>query len=174
MDGVMMGTRSGSVDPSILTFLMRQGDWDAMKLDKVLNEKSGLLGVSGVSSDMRSILAAIGQGHERAKLAFDIYVHRLRAAIAAMAAALGGIDALVFTAGVGENSPAVRAATCKGLEFLGIQLDSELNAKPTLDADISAADSRVRILAIRAEEDWAIATECWKLARTAAPVETRD
>src|SRR5208282_999399 len=101
LDGLMMGTRSGSVDPSILTFLMRQGTWDPMKIDKVLNEKSGLLGVSGVSSDMRSILAAIGQGHERAKLAFDIYVHRLRAAIAAMAAALRGMDALVFTAGVG-------------------------------------------------------------------------
>jgi len=168
LDGLMMGTRSGSVDPSILTFLMRQGTWDPMKIDKVLNEQSGLLGVSGISSDMRSILAAMQQGHERAKLAFDIYVHRLRAAIGGMAAALGGVDALVFTAGVGENSPEVRAAACKGLEFLGISLDGELNAKPTLDADVSTADSRVRVLVIRAEEDWAIAAQCWKLQGVAA------
>jgi acetate kinase len=92
----------------------------------VLNQKSGLLGISGLSSDMRDILAGIRQGHERAKLAFDIYVHhRLRAAIGGMAAVLGGIDALVFTAGVGENSPEVRAAACSGLEFLGLRLDSK-------------------------------------------------
>src|SRR5208282_672871 len=127
-----------------------------------------------LSSDMRGILAGIQKGHERAKLAFDIYVHRLRAAIGGMAAVLGGIDALVFTAGVGENSPEVRAAACSALEFLGLRLDSKSNAQPTLDADISAADSRVRVLVIRAEEDWAIAAECWKLARTAAPVETRN
>jgi acetate kinase len=165
LDGLMMGTRSGSVDPGILTFLMRQGQLDGQDLDKVLNENSGLLGISGLSSDMRDILAGIQQGHERAKLAFDIYVHRLRGAIGSMAAALGGVDALVFTAGVGENSPEVRAAACSGLEFLGVRLDSATNARPTLDQDISTPDSRVRVLVIRAEEDWAIAKECWKLAR---------
>ena len=121
LDGLMMGTRSGSVDPGILTFLMRQGQLNANEIDGVLNHKSGLLGISGISGDMRDILAAIGRGHERAKLAFDIYVHRLRAAIAAMAAAMGGMDVLVFTAGVGENSAEVRAAACDGLEFLGIR-----------------------------------------------------
>ncbi len=170
LDGLMMGTRSGSVDPGILIYLMRQGQLDAEQLDQVLNQESGLLGISGLSSDMREILAAIQQGHERAKLAFEIFVHRLRTAIGGMAAVLGGMDALVFTAGVGENSPDVRAAACSTLGFLGIKLDRELNARPSLDADISSADSRVRVLVIRAEEDWAIATECWKLTHVASPV----
>ena len=161
--GLMMGTRCGSVDPGILTFLMRQDQLDAREIDGVLNSKSGLLGISGISGDMRDILAAIGRGHERAKLAFDIYVHRLRAAIAAMAAAMGGMDVLVFTAGVGENSAEVRAAVSSGLEFLGIRLDAQINARPILDADVSAASSQVRVLVIRAEEDWAITKECWKL-----------
>ncbi len=168
LDGLMMGTRSGAVDPGILTFLMRQGQLNPEEIDSVLNNKSGLLGISGVSGDMRDILAAIQRGHQRAKLAFDMYIHRLRAAIAAMAAAMGGMDALVFTAGVGENSAEVRSAACSGLEFLGLRLDTQVNAHPTLDVDVSRATSRVRILVIRAEEDWAIATECWKLAHIAA------
>ena len=165
LDGLMMGTRSGSVDPGILTFLTRQGQLDGQEIDKMLNEKSGLLGISGLSSDMRDILVGIQQGHERAKLAFDIYVHRLRAAIGSMAAVLGGVDALVFTAGVGENSPEVRSAACSGLEFLGLRLDTNANERPSLDQDISTPDSRVRVLVIRAQEDWAIAKECWKLAQ---------
>jgi acetate kinase len=174
LEGLMMGTRSGSVDPGILTFLMRQGQLDSQGIDKVLNEKSGLLGVSGLSSDMRDILTGIQQGHKRAKLAFDIYVHRLRAAMGGMAAVLGGIDALVFTAGVGENSPEVRAAACSGLEFLGLRLDSKTNARPSLDQEISTADSTVRVLVIRAEEDWAIAKECWKLAQANTPAGTTN
>ena len=172
LEGLMMGTRSGSVDPGILTYLMRQGQLDGQEIDGVLNEKSGLLGISGLSGDMREILAAIKRGHERAKLAFDIYVHRLQAGIGAMAAVLGGIDALVFTAGVGENSPELRAATCRTLEFLGLRLDGERNARPSLDTDIAASDSSVRVLVIKAQEDWAIAGACWKLMRrrTAAPV----
>jgi len=174
LDGLMMGTRSGSVDPGILTFLMRQGRLNGQDIDNVLNQKSGLLAISGLSSDMRDILAGIRQGHERARLAFDIYVHRLQAAIGGMAAVLGGIDALVFTAGVGENSPEVRAEACKGLEFLGLKLDSKKNARPSLDQDISTADSSVRVLVIRAEEDWAIAKECWKLAQAGAKATTTN
>ncbi len=174
LDGLMMGTRSGSVDPGILTFLMRQGRLNGQDIDNVLNQKSGLLAISGLSSDMRDILAGIRQGHERARLAFDIYVHRLRAAIGGMAAVLGGIDALVFTAGVGENSPEVRAEACKGLEFLGLKLDSKKNARPSLDQDISTTDSSVRVLVIRAEEDWAIAKECWKLAQAGAKATTTN
>jgi acetate kinase len=165
LDGLMMGTRSGSVDPGILIFLMRESKLDHEQIDRVLNQKSGLLGISGVSSDMRDILAAMKQGNDRAKLAFEIFVHRLRTAVGGMAAVLGGIDVLVFTAGVGENSPQVRAATCERFEFLGLKLDREANELTTLDRDIAAADSQVRILVIRAEEDWAIAAECWKLAR---------
>jgi acetate kinase len=155
----------GSVDPGILTFLMRQGRLKGQEIDDVLNQKSGLLGISGLSADMRQILAALKQGNPRAKLAFDIYVHRLRAGIGAMAAVLGGIDALVFTAGVGENSPEVREATCEHLEFLGLKFDQSSNAQADGDQDIASSDSRVRVLVIRAQEDWAIARECWKLAR---------
>lgn len=170
LDGLMMGTRSGAVDPGILTFLMRQHQLDGEQIDQILNHKSGLLGISGVSSDMREILAATQQGHERAKLAFDIFVHRLQTAIGGMVTVLGGIDALVFTAGMGENSPDVRAAACAPMGFLGLKLDEKLNRRPSLDADISTADSEVRVLVIRAEEDWAIAAECWQLARVSASV----
>src|SRR6059036_1193050 len=156
LEGLMMGTRSGSIDPGILTYLLRRGRLQPEEIDDLLNRKSGLLGISGLSSDMRDILAAIKQGHSRARLAFDIYIHRLQAGIGAMAAALGGIDALVFTAGVGENSPEVRAATCSKLEFLSLKLDPKANAQASNDADLATVDSRVRILVIRAQEDWAI------------------
>src|SRR6185436_9963118 len=115
--------------------------------------------------DMREILAAMKQGHPRARLAFDIYAHRLRASIGAMVAVLGGIDALVFTAGIGENSPEVRSAACANLEFLGLKLDESANANISSDEDVATRDSRVRILVIRAREDWAIAEECWKLTQ---------
>jgi acetate kinase len=166
LEGLMMGSRSGSVDPGILTYLMRQGRLQAREIDEMLNQKSGLLGVSGVSGDMREILAAMKQGHRRAKLAFDIYAHRLQAGIGAMVAVLGGIDALVFTAGVGENSPEVRSAACGKLEFIGLKLDEAANARVSADEDVATPDSRVRILVIRAQEDWAIAGECWKLKHT--------
>jgi acetate kinase len=165
LEGLMMGTRSGSVDPGILTYLMRQGHLQSEEIDEVLNRKSGLLGISGFSSDMREIQAAINKGQARARLAFDIYVHRLQAGIGAMVAVLRGIDALVFSAGIGENSPEVRAAACSPLEFLGLKLDPSANALRAPEHDIATADSRVRILVIRAQEDWAIARECWKLMR---------
>ncbi|MGA8541616.1 MAG: acetate kinase [Terriglobales bacterium] len=170
LEGLMMGTRSGSVDPGILTYLMRRRHFLDEQLDDVLNKKSGLLGISGISSDMREILAATKKGHERAQLALDIYVHRLRSGIGAMIAVLGGVDAVVFTAGVGENSPEVRAAVCDSLAFLGLKLDSGKNAKTPLDADqdISATDAHVRVLVIHAQEDWMIARECWNLVRRQA------
>jgi acetate kinase len=168
LDGLMMGTRSGAVDPGVLIYLMRQSHLGAEQIDQILNKKSGLLGISGFSSDMREILTAIERGHERAKLAFDIFVHRLQTAIGGMAAVLGGMDALVFTAGIGENSAAVRSAACGGLAFLGLKIESELNARPKLDQEISTPDSKVRVFVIRAEEDWAIAAECWKLTKGAA------
>jgi acetate kinase len=163
LDGLMMGTRSGSVDPGILIFLMRRYGLDADQIDDILNKKSGLLGISGLSGDMRDILAGMHAGNERAKLAFDLYTHGLRTAIGGIAAVLEGLDVLAFTAGVGENSPEVRAATCKGLDFLGLTIDRNRNKEPLLDADISSPDSRVKVLVIRAAEDWAIAGECWKL-----------
>jgi acetate kinase len=168
LEGLMMGTRSGSVDPGILTYLVRQGGLQPGDIDDVLNQKSGLLGISGLSEDMREILSSMKQGHSRARLAFDIYVHRLQAGIGAMVAVLGGVDALVFTAGVGENSPEVREAACKPFSFLGLKLDSEANQHASPDGDIAAADSSVRVLLIRAQEEWAIARECWKLCANKA------
>src|ERR1700730_13183375 len=163
LEGLMMGTRSGSVDPGILTYLMRRGQLTGQQLDDLLNTKSGLLGISGVSGDMREIAAAMKDGHPRAKLAFEIFVHRLQAGIGAMIAVLGGIDALVFTAGIGENSPEVRAAACANFGFLGLKLDAAKNAQSSADQDISLSDSAVRVLIVRAQEDWAIARDCWRL-----------
>lgn len=167
LEGLMMGTRSGSVDPGILTYLMRERGLKAQEIDDVLNKASGLLGISGISGDMREILAATKQGQARAKLAFDMYVHRLQASIGAMVAVLGGIDALIFSAGVGENSAEVRAAVCRRLLFLGIKLDEGCKAQRSPDVDIATPDSSVRILVIRAQEDWAIAGECRRLTRSA-------
>ncbi len=163
LEGLMMGTRSGSIDPGILTYLIREGRLQAQEIDDVLNKESGLLGISGISGDMREILAAMKQGHPRAQLAFDIYVHRLQAGIGGMVAVLGGVDCLVFTAGVGENSVEVRDAACKRLGFLGLELDGAANAQRPPDGDIATADSAVRVLIVRAQEDWAIARECWHL-----------
>jgi acetate kinase len=163
LEGLMMGTRSGSLDPGILTYLMRQSRLTGEQLDDVLNKHSGLLGISGVSGDMREIQAAIKNGHERAKLAFDIYIHRLRSGIGAMIAVLGGVDALVFTAGVGENSPEVRAAVCESLQYVCVKLDAKKNAESPPDRDISDKDSPVRVMIIRAGEDWEIARDCWEL-----------
>lgn len=170
LEGLMMGTRSGSVDPGILTYLMRDKNLNGQALDDLLNKHSGLLGISGVSGDMREVVAAMKSGNERARLAFDIFVHRLQTGIGAMIAALGGIDALIFTAGIGEHSPEVRAAACANFGFLGLKLDTAKNVspkpKPQADQDISAATSNVRVLIVPAQEDWAIATECYKQVAT--------
>jgi acetate kinase len=163
LDGLMMGTRSGAVDPGILTFLIRQDGLSGQQLDDLLNTQSGLLGVSGISSDMRQIVAQMNAGHERARLAFEIFVHRLQTAIGGMIAVLGGLDALVFTAGIGENSAEVRAAACANLEFVGLKLDSTKNSEASGDQEISQPDSTVRVFVVRAQEDWAIAKECWCL-----------
>jgi acetate kinase len=163
LDGLMMGTRSGSIDPSIVTYLMRARHLSADQIDQLLNKQSGLLGISGISSDMRHIVAVMKAGQERAKLAFEIFLHRLQTGIGSLTAALTGLDALIFTAGIGENSAEVREAACASLGFLGIALDPLKNRAPQPDADIAAEDSRVRVFVIRAQEDFSIARECWKL-----------
>lgn len=165
LDGLMMGSRSGSVDPGILIYLIRQQGYTADDLERVLNRDSGLKGISGISADMRQIMAAIAQDHSGAKLALDIYVHRLRSGIGAMLASLGGLDALVFTAGVGENAPLVRRAACEAFSFLGLKLDAEKNTGSPKDQDIATADSTVRALVVHTQEDWAIAKDCWQLLR---------
>ncbi|NQE33282.1 acetate kinase [Microcoleus asticus] len=163
VEGLMMGSRSGSIDPGIIIHLLRRSDLTSEKLDNILNRNSGLKGISGVSSDMRQIGDAIAQGNERAQLALDIYIHRLRAGIGAMLASLGGLDALIFTAGVGENSPVVRGAACEAFGFIGLKLDGEKNQHSPVDEDIATVDSAARVLVIHTQEDWEIARECWKL-----------
>ncbi len=160
LDGLMMGTRSGSVDPGILIHLMREG-CSADELDRMLNKESGLAGISGVSHDMREIRAAIAQGNPRAKLAQDLYIHRLKSCFGSMLMSLGGVDAVVFTAGIGEHSPWVRAAACDGMAFLGLTIESGANEDFPVDRDIATADSKVRVLVIKAQENWAIAQDCW-------------
>ena len=163
LDGLMMGTRSGAVDPGILTYLMRQDGLGGQQLDELLNTRSGLLGISGTSSDMREIVANMKAGDARARLALDVFIHRLQSGIGAMIGVLGGLDALVFTAGIGENSAEVRATACANFGFVGLKLDSFKNAQASRDQDISAPGSPVRVLVIRAQEDWAIAKECWRI-----------
>ena len=170
LEGLMMGGRSGSVDPGILIHLLKHGGYDARKLDHVLNEESGLQGVSGVSSDMREVLEARAIGNPRASLAFDIYVHRVRSGIGAMLASLGGLDALAFTAGVGENSPEVRDAVCSAFAFLGVVVDPRVNCEGAGDRDIAPAAAKVRVLVIAAQEEWEIARECRRLLT--APAES--
>lgn len=164
LEGLMMGTRSGTIDPGILIHLVRHRGYRAEELDRVLNKESGLRGVSGVSGDMRAVLEAMARGNARAQLAFDVYVHRLRSEIGSMLASLGGLDVLVFTAGVGENSPRVRAEAVEAFAFLGIRLDSAKNAQSPPDAEISAPDSAVRVLVVHTLEDWEIARESYRVA----------
>lgn len=160
LDGLMMGTRSGAVDPGILIHLMRQG-YSADQLDHLLNQNSGLKGISGVSHDLREIESAIAQGNQQAKLARSIYLHRLKSCLGEMLISLGGIDVLIFTAGIGEHSASVRAETCAALAFIGLKLDATKNENSPIDQDIAAADSKVRVLVIHTQEDWAIAQACY-------------
>ncbi len=171
LDGVVMATRSGAVDPGILIHLLRHKGYTADTLDQMLNLESGLLGLAGGSGDMRVISAARDAGDERATLAVQVYVHRVRQAIAAMTASMGGIDALVFTAGVGEHASAVRAEICEGVGFLGVSLDGHARLTGSADAIISAAASTTAVLVVHAEENWAIAAETVRVLSRSPGVE---
>jgi acetate kinase len=153
LEGLMMATRSGSIDPGIVLHVQRHHGLSADQVETALNRESGLLGVSGVSADMREVLAAANRGHDQARLALAIYARRIRQAIGAFAVTMGGIDALVFTAGVGEHAAEIRASICAGLECLGLQLDAQSNAACRPDADIAANAARGRILVIGTRED---------------------
>ena len=153
MDGLMMATRSGSVDPGIVLHVQQRYGLTAAQVESALNHESGLLGVSDISGDMREVLAAAGAGQQQARLAVSVYTRRVRQAIGALAVTLGGVDALVFTAGVGEHASEVREAICAGLECLGLELDREINAASRPDADVAARHSRGRILVIATRED---------------------
>ncbi len=166
LDGILMGTRSGAVDPGIAIYLMRRTAagttaWAAADdLERTLNNQSGLLGLSGVSSDVRDIVSAQEQGSERAALALDVFAYRLAASIASFLPALGGLDALIFTGGIGEHASAVRARVCARLAACGIVLDAERNENRVTDADIASAASAVRVLVLTAGEEWFIGRDC--------------
>jgi acetate kinase len=162
LDGLMMATRSGSIDPGILIYLMRHQGCSPADIDRILNRESGLKGVSGLSGDMRELLAAVSAGHERARLAFDVFAHRLVREVGAMIAVLDGLDALVFTGGIGENCPPLRERVCHQLSFLGIKLDEQRNAHATAGANLASAESSAAVLSIHAEEEWEIARECYR------------
>lgn len=153
LEGLMMATRSGTVDPGLLLHLQQQHGLTAAQIEQTLNRESGLLGVSGVSADMREVQRAADSGNSAARLALQIYAHRVRQAIGAFTVTMGGVDALIFTAGVGEHSSSMRAAICEGLECLGLRLDAKVNADHHPDTDIAAPDSSGRIFVIATRED---------------------
>ncbi len=157
--GISMGTRSGDIDPAIAMFLMEREKLNAQQVDDILNKKSGMLGISGISSDFRDLYAASDAGNERATLALDIFKYHCRKTIGAYAAAMGGVDVLVFTAGVGENNDDVRQGACEGLGYMGIEIDPAKNSVARSESDISVDGSRVRVLVVPTNEELAIAQE---------------
>lgn len=163
LEGLMMGSRSGSVDPGVLIYLLKQG-MSVDELDEALNQHSGIAGISSTGKDMRALLAARKAGDERAVLAFDMFVHRLTAGIAGMSGSCGGIDALFFTGGIGENSAEVRSAACGNLSWLGLALDEDKNRGASGDRVISKDDSKVVVAVVEAREDVAIADEWLRLS----------
>jgi acetate kinase len=168
LDGLMMGTRCGSIDPGIILHLLREGEYRVEELDRILNFESGLLGVSGISNDVREIDQAIDLGNARAKLALDIYIDRLTSGIAGFLPDLGGIDGLIFTAGVGENHSRIRAAVASKLAFLGVEIDQHLNSLPSSlpDRDLATLESKVRLLVIHTQEEWEITRICWQYCKS--------
>jgi acetate kinase len=152
LEGLVMATRSGSVDPGLLLWVQRHRGLDAAAMERALDREAGLLGLAG-TGDMRAILAAAGRGEERAVLALDVYLHRLVAETAAMVAAMGGLDALVFTGGVGENAPLVRERACAALAFLGVGLDRDANERGAPDSVLSPPGAAVAVVLVAARED---------------------
>lgn len=163
LEGLMMGTRSGSVDPGIILKVMREKNIQPDEMDRLLNKESGLLGVSGVSNDLRKIMQAATDGNARASLAVAMFNYRLQTYIGAMLAHLPKLDGIVFTAGIGENAASVRAAACSSLRIIGGKLDREKNESAQGDMRIDASDSAIPMLVIRAREEWQIFRECWRL-----------
>ena len=159
LDGFVMGTRSGAVDPSILTYIMKKENLTPAEMDNILNKKSGLLGISGVSNDSRDVIAAGENGNARAKLAFEMQNYQIAKYIGAFAAAMGGVDAIVFTGGIGENERRARKYICEMVEFLGFTFDAEKNNVGGKEALISSDDSRVQVWVVPTNEELVIARD---------------
>jgi acetate kinase len=164
LSGLIMGTRSGDIDPTVIFYLVNQLGYDIEQVSNLLNKRSGMLGLTG-QSDMRDITAAIEQGDENAQLAYDLYAYRIKKYIGAYTAVLNGLDAIIFTAGVGENDSKVREMVCKDLEYLGIHLDVAQNKVRAKGInEISMTDSRVKILVVPTNEELEIAQQCYEIA----------
>jgi acetate kinase len=163
LEGLMMGTRSGDIDPAVVTYIMDKEGLTPDEMNTVLNKKSGLAGVSGVSSDMRYIEEAAGQGHERAQLALDLFARGVVRYIGAYSAEMNGVDAIIFTAGIGENGPAMRAAVCAKLGYLGLTLDAEANKQRGAEICLSTPDSRLKAFVIPTNEELMIARDTQQL-----------
>ena len=163
--GFPMGTRSGDVDATILEYLMGRYGYDIKEMLNILNKKSGVLGISGVSSDFRDLDDAAAKGNERAQLALDKFAYEVRKFIGAYASAMGGVDAIVFTAGVGENSTDMRKHICQGLEYMGVKMDAEKNKVRGKEADVSTPDSKVKIFIIPTNEELMIAMDTAALCK---------
>jgi acetate kinase len=159
LDGVLMGTRSGAIDPAVVFTVMEKGGLSPKEANDLLNKKSGVLGLSGVSSDFRDLAQAAGEGNARAALSLDMFAYQVRKFVGAYAAAMGGLSAVVFTAGIGENDKAMRKRVCDGLGFLGVAVDDAKNAKRGVEIDISAEGAKVRALVIPTNEELAIARD---------------
>jgi acetate kinase len=162
LEGLLMGTRCGDLDATVPLFLMERESLSAQELDALLNKSSGLLGISGVSNDLRDVLSAADAGNDRAVAAVEVFCYRVRKYIGAYAACLGGLEAVAFTAGIGEGSPRIRAQSCEGLEFLGIEIDPEKNeaaVRPDVPVDVSAEDARAAVLVIPTDEELMIARD---------------
>lgn len=163
LEGIAMGTRCGNIDPAIVTFLMNEGKMTAKEVDNLMNKQSGVLGLSGVSSDFRDIEDAAKKGNERAALALDVYNYRVREMIGAYAAGMGGVDAIVFTAGLGENAIETRADICRGLEFLGIEIDDAKNNVRGKSTEVSKDGAKVKVFVIPTNEELVIARDTKEL-----------
>lgn len=164
-EGLPMGTRSGSIDPTVIPYIMKLKNLTADEVEDLLNKKSGLLGVSGISNDSRKVEDAANQGDYRANLAQNILFNSIKKHIGSYIAEMNGIDALVFTAGIGENSPETRSAVCKDMEFFGIKIDEELNKVRGKETDVSAKDAKVRTLVIPTNEEYMIALDTAKFCK---------
>ena len=163
LEGLIMGTRCGDIDPSIVTFLENKEGLSAKEVDEIMNKKSGVLGISGVSSDFRDVEAAAAEGNERAQVALDAFAYKVAKSIGSYAAAMNGVDAIVFTTGLGENSGSTRQEICDYLGYLGVKLDAEANSKRGKAMEISTADSKVKVFVIPTNEELVIARDTKEL-----------
>lgn len=166
LEGLMMGTRSGDIDPAIIKFLMSKDGLTIREIDSMLNRHSGVLGIFGISSDMRDLAESMEDGNQLARYAFDMYTHRVRKYIGAYAAEMNGVDIVVFTAGIGENNAQIRAGICKNMTWMGIEFDRERNTVRGVEQELTTPESRTKVWIIPTNEELMIARETQAVART--------